>query len=95
MIRVEEIVKQLLVERILDLWYREREIYCIYVLRWGEIYKHHGNELDLWQESTACRKKIEEKGYTFKNRNTEEWGGKFKNIVLNFKMQIKQNILPS
>ena len=35
------------------------------------------------------------KGYTFKNRNTEEWGEKFKNIVLNCKMQIKQNILPS
>ena len=60
----------------------------------GEIYKHHENEFwDFQQESTACRRKIEEKGYTFKNRNTEEWGEKFENIVINFKMQIKQKIL--
>ena len=30
-------------------------------LRRGEIYKHHRSELGLWQGSTACRKKIEEK----------------------------------
>ena len=29
----------------------------------GEIYKHHENEFwDFQQESTACRRKIEEKG---------------------------------
>ena len=66
-------------------------MHCICILRRGEIYKHHRSELGYGREQQLAGRKKKRVGYTLKNRN----GGKFKNIVLDFKMQIKQNIHPS